>query len=107
MYKYKFKSIINIKNKGGKKLIKGVTKNVIEINNINSEYFEKAIIILKDDCSPNDDEIRRETQITIGKVPVFLKTIKTRLRIKMAVCAVAGALTAVLMCGTLLWASGL
>ncbi len=31
-------------------MIKGVTKNMIEINNMDSEYFEKAIIILKEDC---------------------------------------------------------
>ncbi len=88
-------------------MIKGVTKNIIEINNMDSEYFEKAIIILKEECSPNDDDIRKETQITIGKAPVFLKTIKTQIRIKMAICAIAGALSAVLLCGTILWASGL
>ena len=77
-------------------MIKGVTKNMIE----------KAIIILKENCSLSEDEIRKETQITIGNTPVFLKTIKTQIKIKMAICALSGALSAVLLCGTLLWVAG-
>lgn len=87
-------------------MLKGVTKNMIEINNMNSEYFEKAIIILKENCSLSEDEIRKEARITIGNSPVFLKTIKTQIRIKMAICALSGALTAVMLCGTILWAAG-
>lgn len=87
-------------------MLKGVTKNMIEINNMNSEYFEKAIIILKENCSLSEDEIRKEARITIGSSPVFLKTIKTQIRIKMAICALSGALTAVMLCGTILWAAG-
>ena len=87
-------------------MIKGVTKNMIEINNMNSEYVEKAIIILQENCSLSEDEIRKETQITIGNTPVFLKTIKTQIKIKMAICALSGALSAVLLCGTLLWVAG-
>ena len=54
----------------------------------------------------SEDEIRKETQITIGNTPVFLKTIKTQIKIKMAICALSGALSAVLLCGTLLWVAG-
>lgn len=87
------------------KVIKGVTKNVIEIN-MNSEYFEKAIVILKEDCPIEDDDLKREARLAIGDAPVFLKTLKTQIRIKMAVCAVSGALAATLIFGTVLWAVG-
>lgn len=82
-------------------MIKGVTKNVIEINNMNSEYFERAIIILKEDCSAGENELRREARLVIGDPPAFLKTLKTHNRIKMAICAVAGALAAALLQGAL------
>lgn len=82
-------------------MIKGVTKNMIEINNMNSEYFEKAIIILKEDCSAGENELRREARLAIGDPPAFLKSLRTHNRIKMAICAVAGALAATLLQGVL------
>ena len=82
-------------------MIKGVTKNVIEINNMNSEYFEKAIIILKENCPVDENELRREAQLAIGDPPEFLKSLKNHVRIKMAICGVMGALGAALLQGAL------
>lgn len=88
------------------RMIKGVTKNVIEINEMNSEYFEKAIIILRDGCVPDEDEIKREARLTMGEPPFFLKEIKRRTQMKMAICTVLGALISALILGTLSWAAG-
>lgn len=83
-------------------MVKGVSKNVIEINNLNSEYFERAIVIIKDSCPINGDALDTEARLIIGnEPPMFMKKMKMTMRMKMIICAVTGALFAVVMCGIL------
>ena len=79
---------------------------MIEINNMNSEYVQKAIKILKENCSLSEDDRVNETKKKIDNTHVFIKIRKLKIKIKMAICALSGALSDVLLCGTLLWVAG-
>ncbi len=73
-------------------MLKGVTKNVIEINNMENEFFERAIIILKDSCSIKDEILRSEAKLMFNNcAPDFIRVRKKNYRLKMFFCAAAGA----------------
>lgn len=74
-------------------MIKGVTKNIIEINARNSEYFEKAIIILRDGCALPPEQLESQAKIMLGgKAPQCISRSKAQYRLRMLACAAAGAL---------------
>lgn len=103
MYKFKHHTNNVVKNSAEKEIInmiKGVTRNVIEINNMDSRYFERAFVILKSDCEiPDEDTVRREASLSFyGEPPSFIKSTKITQRIKMALSAVAGALIGSAIC---------
>jgi len=73
-------------------MLKGVTKNVIEINNMENEFFERAIIILKDSCTIKDQILRDEAKLMFEKcAPDFIRVRKKAYRLKMFFCAATGA----------------
>ncbi len=73
-------------------MLKGVTKNVIEINNMENEFFDRAIIILKDSCTIKDEILRDEADLMFKNcAPDFVKVRKRAYRLKMFFCAAAGA----------------
>ena len=75
-------------------MIKGVTKSIIEINP-RSACFEKIIVILSSSCDmPDKEEIRRQAELMTGAAPEFLRQQKRLYRLKLAVSAAAGAVTA-------------
>ncbi len=76
-------------------MIKGVTKNVIELNNMESEFFERAIIILKDSCTIKDEILRKEAKLMFeNNVPNFIRLRKKTYHLKMFASAVTGAILA-------------
>jgi hypothetical protein len=80
-------------------LIKGVTKNVIEINNLNSRYFERAFVVLKPDCSLPDSELRKEAELSLGsEPPSFAEKNKFNIFVKMLFSGVIGAIISVILC---------
>lgn len=73
-------------------MLKGVTKNVIEINNMENEFFDRAIIILKDSCTVKDEILRSEADLMFKScAPDFIRVRKKNYRFKMFFCAAAGA----------------
>ena len=51
-------------------MIKGVTKNIIEINPRNHDYFEKLIVILKNTpVTPTEEEISENAFLIVGQKP--------------------------------------
>lgn len=47
-------------------MIKGVNRKIIEINNTNSKYFEKAILFVSDDFTGESDEnLQQQAQIAV------------------------------------------
>lgn len=79
------------------KMIKGVTKSIIEITPRNS-CFEKVIVILSSRCDPPDAaEIERQAALIAGTAPDHLLRQKRLSRLRTAVAAASGAFsTAVL-----------
>ena len=55
-------------------MIKGITKNIIEINPRNHDYFEKLIVILKNTPDiPTEEEISENAFLLAGqKPPAFI-----------------------------------
>lgn len=74
-------------------MIKGINRNVIEINNLKSEYFERAIVVLKDSCTGIDEnEIQREASLTLDHTcPEYLKRRALKIRLQMLASGVLGA----------------
>ncbi len=73
-------------------MLKGVTRNVIEINNMENEFFERAIIILKDSCTIKDEILRNEAKLLFKNfAPDFIRVRKKTCQWKMFFCAAAGA----------------
>ncbi|MBQ8170881.1 MAG: hypothetical protein IJZ95_02700 [Oscillospiraceae bacterium] len=55
-------------------MIKGVTKNYIEIRSRNNDAFDKIIVILKDDPIPPDENELIETALLMtAKIPNCIK----------------------------------
>lgn len=82
----------------GDKMIKGVTKNIIEINPRNHDYFEKLIIILKNiPDTPDEDELQRNAFLMIGQTPPSIIN-KHSDNIKMILCTLIGAVISLLCC---------
>lgn len=81
-------------------MIKGVTRSIIEINNMDSKYFERAIVVLRNDCPlPDDNTIKKELALKLnGKQPSFINAAKITQRIKIAAAAAAGALISASVC---------
>ena len=81
-------------------MIKGITKNVIEINKLESEYFERVIVILKDCCSEiKEDEVNKQIRLTLsGGPPSFLDKRKRLFALKMIISAASGALVSAAIC---------
>ena len=74
-------------------LIKGVTKSIIEVNPRNSEYFEKAIIILRDGCTLSPEQLDAQAAIMLGKTaPDCIKRSRRQQKLNMLASAAAGAL---------------
>lgn len=74
-------------------MIKGVTKSIIEVNPRSSEYFEKAIIILRESCSLSPEQLEAQAAIMLGKTaPECIKRSKKHNILRMLACAAAGAL---------------
>lgn len=48
-------------------MIRGVNKYIIEVNNIKSDYFEKAIFFVKNDTTANDKRLDTEANALIKK----------------------------------------
>ncbi|MEE1186500.1 MAG: hypothetical protein UHN02_03875 [Acutalibacteraceae bacterium] len=47
-------------------MLKGVNRKIIEINNTNSKYFEKAILFVSDDFTGESDEnLQKQAQIAV------------------------------------------
>lgn len=86
-------------------MIKGVTRNVIEINNMDSRYFERAIVILRPDCTlPDDETLRREAALNLNDAPPsYINSAKITQRIKIAAGAAAGALISAAVCLAACW----
>lgn len=62
-------------------MIKGVTKKIIEINNPNSIYFEKAVFYLRPEVRQLPEEIsRREASEYISKLGLEYTMRRKRLR---------------------------
>ena len=80
-------------------MIKGVTKSIIEVNPRSSEYFEKAIIILREGCSLSPEQLEAQAAIMLGKAaPECIKRSKRHNKLCLLASAAAGALfTAVAM----------
>ena len=59
-------------------MIKGVTKNIIEVAPRDHEYFEKAIIILKSSPDlPDTETLQNYASLFLGEEPSFLNKKKT------------------------------
>lgn len=51
-------------------MIKGVSKNIIEVNPREHDYFEKVIIILKESPdNPDENVLRQNISLLIGEKP--------------------------------------
>ena len=48
-------------------MIRGVNKYIIEVNNIKSDYFEKAILFVKNDTTADDKRLDTEANALIKK----------------------------------------
>jgi len=82
-------------------MLKGVNKNIIEINDRYNENFEKIIIILKDrPAIPDDDELIKNALLMVGKVPV--KFNYTNKILTMTMCGLAGAILSLCCCAMVL-----
>lgn len=75
-------------------MIKGVTKSILEINASKSDYFEKAILILREDCCDiSERELRIRAELMIGgEPPKFIYRRKAEGVIRLAAAAALGAL---------------
>ncbi|MGN0651296.1 MAG: hypothetical protein ACI4KM_12750 [Oscillospiraceae bacterium] len=79
-------------------MIKGVTKSIIEVNPRSSEYFEKAIIILRDNCSLSPEQLEAQAAVMLGKTaPECVKRSRKHNRLCMLASAAAGALFSALI----------
>ncbi len=79
-------------------MIKGVTKNIIEINPRNHDYFEKLIIILKNAPEiPDEEDLLKNAFLMIGQTPPSIINKHTDI-IKMSLCILSGALISLLCC---------
>ena len=74
-------------------MVKAVNKLVLEINNTENEYFEKAIIILRESCSLSPEQLEAQAAIMLGKTaPECIKRSKKHNTLCMLASAAAGAL---------------
>lgn len=74
-------------------MIKGVTKSIIEVNPRSSEYFEKAIIILRDGCTLSPEQLEVQVAVMLGNAaPDCIKRGKRRQKLYLLASAAAGAL---------------
>lgn len=63
-------------------MVKGVNKNIIEINNPDSLYFEKAVLYVRPNVTVFPEAVRRtETEKLLHRLMPENKTVKSR-RIK-------------------------
>ena len=74
-------------------VIRGVTKSILEINASKSDYFEKAILILRDGCDDiSERELRIRAELMIGgEPPKFLTYKRIYSFLSLAAAAVMGA----------------
>ena len=80
-------------------MIKGVTKNIIEINPRNHDYFEKLIIILKNEPDTlNIEEIHKCAFLMAGQKPPSCIHDSGEI-IKMILCILIGVVSTLICCG--------
>ena len=80
-------------------MIKGVTKNIIEINPRNHDYFEKLIIILKNNPNiPDEEELKKCAFLMVGQKPPSCAHDPSK-TVKMILCALIGAVCTLICCG--------
>lgn len=94
MYKSIKLSYNDVKNFRENKMIKGVSKNIIEVQPRNNRYYERIIIILKD--IPSNDEyefIEHHTEQMLKSTPTAVP--RQNNIIYSLILAVSGALTAI------------
>ncbi len=78
-------------------MTKGVAKNIIEIRSHENDYFEKLIVILKNDNCISEDELEKYAYLAAGKKPDFLSHRKSLLP-EMLLCSAIGAFSAIICC---------
>ncbi len=79
-------------------MIKGVNKNIIEINPRNHDYFEKLIIILKNTPElPDEEYLQKNAFLMIGQTPPSIIN-KHSDTFKMILYILIGAVIALLCC---------
>lgn len=65
-------------------MIKGINKQILEVTNTESPYFEKIIFFVKSDCSDKSESFIKEQAEKISKQivkpPKSKKTLKQRLK---------------------------
>ena len=57
-------------------MIRGVNKYIIEVNNIKSDYFEKAILFVKNETGASDKKLDYEANSLIKKYELMQKNSK-------------------------------
>ena len=73
-------------------MIKGVTKNIIELNSRGNDYYEKIIIILKEStASPDTDDIYQYLEHLTKERPPSVVKDKGHLSLKLLIAGVTGA----------------
>lgn len=78
-------------------MMKGLNRNVIELNCPDSRYFERAVLILRNDCADiNDSEFIEESERTIlrNSPPSFISASKAHFILANLISGTAGALIA-------------
>lgn len=80
-------------------MIKGVTKSIIEINPRNHDYFEKLIVILKNNPdTPDEEELRKCAFLMAGQKPPSCVHDQSEAA-KMILSALIGAVCTLICCG--------
>lgn len=81
-------------------MMKGLNRNVIELNRLDSKYFERAVLILRNDCAAADEEeLVAETRKTILKCepPSYVTASKARFVVSNLISGTVGAFVAALV----------
>lgn len=80
-------------------MMKGLNRNVIELNRLDSKYFERAVLILRNDCAADEEELINETRKTIlnCEPPSFVAASKARFVVSNLISGTVGAFVAALV----------
>ena len=100
-------NIFEISNKkGSKAMIKGVNKQIIEINDIENEHFYKAILFVRPESSPRSEEYLNKqaneyitlTEGNIKSAPIgYLRNKQSRNKRKLITTAIISAAALVIV----------